>query len=1352
MNMRYFAKATALTAGTLLAVSSALGAAVDGIDVVEPLVDTNVETLGPRSTVIVDVDGGLAAANTITDGQPVSRAALIGLDAAGMVIPGVFLEVSAGVVAQNYNDGGAPGVDDLTINLANVVGVESFLQTPGVESFRLIVTTQDIALNVNNINGVQTEFNANEALDMCFAADTVRPVLTAAIVNTGGTQIFFVFSKSMNTGNATNDVNQTVAANVMAAADFELSTDGGATFTATPTLLTDPPSFVGTNNSILVFNRAAASNTTAGTFIRPDQNAGMPDHILRDVVANLATDAPVAISNQVALAAASADFVKEVPIGGGTQTGAVRVTFNNPITTVGSADVYVLRRLNAAGSTVVNSTINLTNPTIDPLDPFSVLLDATPGAQEGIGSNGRSTSSNTANVPDNAAFEVRVTDAGTTDPVDVFGGTFTGTTDLDAGDEIAPTLEFTAFGDADGDGAQDSAYLVFDEPMADVSVNTGFTVVRQGGVTVNPFFQIGDDGALVEQMTVANATPANNNLPNLVVSRTSIDVDNNGTIDDREVNNAICASYNPNNFDWNDNGLVGPANDPVEAVPGTGDANVVQLQYIVSTGTVQDANGNTFDNGGANVANLAATDRARPVVATVLFFAGDNQPSTANNNQAFSEQDGNLGDSPFNNRAAIAFGEDLAGGLNDGNVIDEQVFFGDGLSQSFPPGAFLFATDNFITFRNDNGSTALEPGAPVSIADSSGIIDPAGNEALSGGDIIDCRAPYNALQSGVDGGTFAGAFLADEDNDGFADSIRISMTQPILASTLANSDFSLSIGTITSVTLDGTLPNVIVINITDGVVSINNSVTVTYNGATDSNRIASDVDEGGTGKAISAINDSIVARAVQQSSTPTQNPAIQDIIGTGLLPDGVTPFPAGTKIYAFIAVPTARKITATHNNATFAVDANWDDNSLEAWTNWLLGLEEFVYLGRDTDNFQFYDNYKDLGDGDDGTDTFRDVIQLQINARSLTSITFTGRGETSSQVVTNGSVQLCWDVLRASGGLVQNLYQRFSGFRYGGTPISSRAVVTGNDGRFEIHVSAPISAFNGRANFNAVGWPIILVVETPEGRRFAVSSLASSINGGPLLFNPQNRRQNQDRTAVDATVFNINLANVATESIFPGWNLVGFNRAGGYATATNSRPTLPAGVSTNNVVVGTTLPFVGPLDQFVYFRDSTVDGEWTVSEDSDFSDIVVDFDCFPDWFAFTMTSFGVQVGSGITNIVGGYAIGIFNNAFGSSYGMFQFGAPRSGTALFPSSAPFQNSSSNLGWGLFTSPSEFDPATGIGGTANPNLDYIILFRNNGPTATQTFEVSSLDLAAPTGSDNINDTEVVDAGQAFFGHFR
>jgi len=1352
MNMRYFAKALALTAGSLLAASSALGAVVDGITVVEPITAPNTETIGPRSTIIVDVDGGLAGANIITDGQPVSRAALIPLNDMGNAIPGVFLDCSAGVIAQNYNDGGAPGVDDLTINLANVTNVESFLNTTGAASFRLIVTTTDIMLNINNINGVQTIWSANEAVDQCFDSDTVRPVLSGAIVNTMGDAIFFVFTESLNTGNATNDPNQTVVANVLANTNFQV----GPMFNSGPTGLTNP-TFPPGSTSIIRYDRDSMNtNVSAGTVIRPafDTMTQLPINIIRDEVANQATIASTSVTNQVALAASSATFVEDVPVGGGTVVDAVRVTFNNPITTVGDNDTYVLRRPNAAGSSEEDSDIVLFNPHIDPNDPFSVLLDAQQSFDEGVGANGRSIS-NDNNVPDNAAYEVRVTDAGAVDPADVFGGTFSGTTDLAAADGIEPGLVFTAFGDADGDGNQDTAYLVFDESMANVTANTGFTVVRNGGVTVRPFFLIGADGSLTEEMTVSNMTPANNNLPNIVVSRTSIDVDNDGTISDREMNNAVCAAYDPLTFDWNNNGLVGPANDPMEAVPGTGDPNVVNMQYVVSTGSVQDAAGNLFENGGSDVNNAASTDRARPRVAVVLFFTGDNQGYDAfwdplpSNDQYFSEQDEELGDQEDNNRIAIYFGEFLSiGALNE-----SQVFFGPGLSSSFDNNAFLFSTDNCITLINTDGDPDLEVGQPVSIAASSGIEDAAGNEALSGDDIGDCRAPYSALQSGVDGGVFAGGFLQDSDNDGFADAIAIAMTQPILASTLANGDFSLSIGTVTGVALDSSLPNVIIISITDGVVSMNNTVTVTYNGSSDTNRIASDEDEGGTGKAISAVNDSIDVSAVQESTQPTQAVAIQDVIGTGLLPDGVTPFPTGTKVYAFIAVPTARKITATHNNVGFAVDADWDTSSLEAWTNWLLGLEEYIYLARDLDNFQFYSNYKDEGDSNSGISTYKDVIQLQVNSRSLTAITFTGRGESNTDIVSNGRVDLCWDVLRSSGGSMANLFRRFWGYNWGGTPISSRAVVTGNDGRFEIHISAPISAFNARPNLNSVGYPIILVVETPAGLRYAVSSVVSSINGGPLLFNPQNRRQNQDRSAVDATVFNINLANVGTEQLHPGWNLVGFNRAGGFATATNSRPTLPAGVTTSNVVVGTTLPFAGPLDQFVYFRDPNRDGEWTVSEDSDFSDIVIDFDCLANWFAFTMTSFGVQAGTGINNVVGGYAIGIFNNSVNAwSYGMFQFGAPRSGTALFSASAPFSNSSANLGWGLFTSPTAFDPATGIGGTANPNLDYIILFRNNGPLASQTFEVSSLDLAAPTGTDNINDTEEVDAGQAFFGHFR
>ncbi len=1335
--MRYAAKALALTAGVAVTGGTAFGAAVDGLTVNAP-VNGNIEITGGMTTIDFDLPAGQAGAGTITDGQPISRAALIGLDNAGAAIAGVFLDVGSGLVANpNYSDAG--GNTGLQIDLSVVAGVNSFLNTAGVDSFRLIATTTDVTLNLANVNGIQTVFNANEAIDQNFTVDTVNPQLSAVILSQDGTNLFWVFNELLNTGGAANDINQTVLASITAAGDFQLSSDGGATFADTPTLLTDPPTFAAGTNSILQFARAMASNTTAGTFVR-----AAPGSDLNDIVGNVSESNPIAITNQVAIAASSANWVEAVPIGGGLQTGALRVTFNNPMNPAalgviaGANSSYFVRRVDVNGMEE-QATLTLSNPTIDPTDPFSVLLDVSPSGNEGVGADGRSISNNTGVVPDFVTYSVVVSDLGAVDPTDVFGGaegTFSGEANLAAGELIEPSLSFTAHGDTlPVDGSQDTVFFVFDEAMVDPGGTTGFTVVRQGGVTVQPFQLINPDGSLTDAMTVTDAmTPANNNININSVSIASIDANANGIIDARENNNAVAVAYQSLLFDWDNDGDAGIIADDDEAVPGTGNNSVVQGQYTVATGTIADGNGNVFMNGGTDVASLTAFDRSAPFLAVSQILDNDNMQNNFSNNQLFSEQDGGLGQNIFTRRVALFFGENLAPGLNSGNVNESQVRVnGNALANN---SSFVFANTNSITLDNANGDTGFDVGASVSIAASSGIDDSSGNEALSNGTAGDGRAPYAALLSPVDGGApILGAFLADTNDDGFADEIRIQMTQPIDAATLDTSDFSLSFGTVNSVAL-GDSNRVITLSLTDGVVDAEGTVTVTYNGATDTNPIASDAAEGGTGLAISGVNDSFTAQAIPESSLPAQTPAIMTIVGTGL--DNGEPLPAGTKVYAMIALPVFSNITATHNNITFETSS---ESSLEAFIDWYYGIESYVYLGRDEENFQFYRNDKDLAT-EDNERTLEDVIDLDISARSIDRITFRGSGETRDDSVDNGSLEVCWDVWRSSNGTVDSFYS--SGFDIGGDPILSRTVITGDDGRFEIHVAGPASTFNGRANLNAVGFPIIMICELPDGRRFPLSSLLTSVrtnDRGALFFSPNNLTQNDDNEGPDATVFNFDRANVGSVLIYPAWNLLPFNRHGGFANSSGDIPTLPAGLDEeDDIVEGTDLPFAGPMEQFVYWDENTVDGDWTASEDSDFSEIIIDTKCFDNFF-FTLDDNGVSFGSGVGAFIGGYAAGFFNNE--GTIGCFQFGPMRTGTTFFDDE--YSNSSSNEGWGLFTSPATFDPATGV--TAdNPDFDYLIQFMNNNGS----FDVNSIDLLTPNGTDGINNTETIEAGQPGFYH--
>jgi len=420
---------------------------------------------------------------------------------------------------------------------------------------------------------------------------------------------------------------------------------------------------------------------------------------------------------------------------------------------------------------------------------------------------------------------------------------------------------------------------------------------------------------------------------------------------------------------------------------------------------------------------------------------------------------------------------------------------------------------------------------------------------------------------------------------------------------------------------------------------------------------------------------------------------------------------------------------------------------MEAFTDFLFGLSfaQHVYLGRDVDNYQFYRNDKDLGDtsGDGDGNTTRDVIDLDIQSRGIGNVTFRGTGEGRENRVDRGTIEMSWDVWRSSNGTVDRFWS--SGFDFFGDPILSRTVITGQNGRFELFVSAPLAAFGKSSFLDATGRPIILICELPNGKRFALSSLLSSVNGPPILFNAVNQDQKGDGTAPSATTFNFNLDNVGTTWAFEGWDGIPFNRNSGFAESSGNRPLRPAGLNDSDIQVGTQLPMTHALDQFVFWEDFNGDGMWTASDDSDFSDIRISAACI-DHMAFTMTSFGVQFGEGINNLVGGYGFLFFNNE-SSPIGIFQFGPPRSGNAFFAAGNDFPNSSSTQGWGFLTSPATFDPITGIT-ASNPLMDFCLRFDNNNGT----FTVESIDLANPTGTNNINNASSINAGDAAFYHFR
>ncbi|MEC9374509.1 MAG: hypothetical protein VYC34_11730, partial [Planctomycetota bacterium] len=382
------------------------------------------------------------------------------------------------------------------------------------------------------------------------------------------------------------------------------------------------------------------------------------------------------------------------------------------------------------------------------------------------------------------------------------------------------------------------------------------------------------------------------------------------------------------------------------------------------------------------------------------------------------------------------------------------------------------------------------------------------------------------------------------------------------------------------------------------------------------------------------------------------------------------------------------------------------------------------------------------------------LLGLVVNANNITNVSFTGRGVTTSGgadsqpavvQVSGGMVRMGWDVLRSGDGSAYDLFDDGVGSR----PIASTAVLTDDSGAYTLHMTAPIAAFNGLSRFNAVGWPVIIIVELPTGERLAASSVLNKIGGGgALTFNPNNRRQENDGSASGATTFNINLDNVGVECLWNGWNLLKFARQSGYATAANQLPTLPNGIEMAEVASASTLSNTRPLQQFVYFEDDNEDGEWTADDDNfagSFDSIMIDPNCF-NHFAFTLTSRGVQVSSafngrfstGITSVVGGYAVGFFNG-HGGKLGVFQFGAPLTSSTIF--SSAYVNNNLTLGWALVTYVPQGDTDTiAEFFTANSGADFAIEFNR-----TDHDEVS-----IRTSDDGSGDLDEV-ACQALFVHY-
>jgi len=1346
------------------------------IDVQAPVLPTDVETVGLDSIVILDL--AATASSALTDAQPVTFSVQVfTVDASDMVntIGGATVVPSGAVDANNdgtFGDGvvyANAGVTGIAIDLGQV-NIEILLNTALAEvmagnavSAGIQIIATDASMNMDTTLIDTASGVPQEATDESLDFDLDELGFEGAFLNDMGDTLTIVFNRSTSltaAGTGVNSVNQTIEADVDGN-DFQLDADNDFSMGAiVPTNVTGTVDLIGANFNAYQFTLGMGTNVAIGQFLR---FTGMD---ASDVLGNLAADIDpdgdsmtqdgVMIQATTALAVDSAAAILEVPADPGDANGAttfdaIRVTFNNPLANAGDTTYWNAMVLERAG---MDSNINITAAAIDPMNASAVILTVDPTDTDAIGPDGMDLDGMGNLIGYTLAVPGPMTG---TPPQDIFGQDFGGTSAIAVGDGIAParpagTFQNAAFQDRDGDGTQEAVVIVFNEPLASGSANNddGVTLTANDGVTVHPTFatnlatgaRAGDPNHPDMDLQTAITTdidPMANELDIDSQELISVDVNGNGMIDPREMNNAVAYTYDLDSVDWDGDGNAGMDDTDGEATGTTDDGGLVQIALVAMDSSIVDPAGNSA---ATDITVSTAVDLASPVALAVNFLTGDN---IAAGMQKPSEQDGVVGDGD-DNIAQLIMSEGV-----DASGIDLAEFrFGTGPSENFGGGSsFVGGTDNNLLQLQDDAENGWSADSSLTVRAGNGVEDlSAQNNPVepitTGVPATNRTAPYIALQSDVNGFTIISAFLVDENGNGFAERIDLFFTQAI-DNNVEDDNFSVQgvdDSEITGITVDG---SVVSIPLPTDTVPISSTVDVTYNGATDDTLIGAD------GNFVAMMDDTFTARQVPTPTVDSEFPAVQLISGAITL-DGTVGVPAGTKVFGMIAYPRAKVIRGTVNNVSFAIT---DETSLEAVTNVVIGAEEFAYLYNDGGDM-FVRNEKSESFFDNNEQ--RSISQLVIQAANLTNVTFTARGSTqgggfapSVVTITGGRITFSWDVLRSSDGTAKSLFVN----GVGDAPIVSATVLEDDTGEYTLAMGAPINAFNGR--FDTRGFPVIVVVELPTGERFAASGLANSVDGnGPLTFDPNNRKQETNFSASGATEFDINLTNIGAECLWNGWNLLKFARQSGFATNANGVPVLPRDVSMDEVVVGVSAstPLIFPLSQFVYFVDDDGDGEWTAADDDSntLDGIIVDVNCI-EHFAFIMTSRGVFTSSAfkgrftnnILGLVGGYAVGFFNGEMDGSnnvkLGVFQFGAPITSGPIFTTATPFPNNNITLGWGLVSN--TFEGAPGDFFTNNPNSDFFIEFDRTSHTDVE-ITVGSMVSGADTSNDEVE-------CQALFVHF-
>lgn len=1329
-----------LTAFAVLALAgAAFGQVVEGVVVTNPRVGDN-EFFSPNTIVSVDVPDGLVATAGMTNGDPLS-AFIIGLDSAGNALTGATA-VNL-VVATVYDDAAGNSVQ---LDFPGTGIPASFFNTAGVESFRILFTTA--GAGAVGTNAVRTEFDAvDESVDENLELDQTAPRITQALLSSDGNTLYLVYSKSLNNNDPNNDDNQTVLASVDAT-DFQFNTTNSF-----DNATGNPPApfnvggaFLDANGTIIQIDITGNGTIGPATFIRgAADNDGNPvgAQDIFDIVGNQAfqqdgsgnaVTTGVQIATVAPLTITSVEFFETVTFVDPAKN-AVRVTYNLPLDPADLGDFgaggFYGEFLQLGG---VDSDLEITGVSIDPDNPNAVLLEVdAPGVDPSfiVFADGRASAGGQFSL---------VTDLGGDVPSSIFDpNDYVTAQTLTIADAIAPSAGGFSFHDLSGDGVLDAVAVFFDEPVT-FSAAGSFTLNVVGAETLSPIALLQDDGTFPGMLPSSSAgtiTPGSGTLGSVRVGT--------GLPDRLSTNNAFVLPFDASTYDWSGDG-VGVNR------PGTdGPTGLLTLDHPDVTAT--DGSGNETTVAAATAA--VNTDRAAPVLASVFFFNGENQLAD-NNTQYAVEQNLTVGQQTANRRAALVFGETVvSGGLDPQDILAAGQGFDDLLGAPA-------TQNNIVTVADPDAGTGYGPGSVVSFAAGIDLADGADNPASDAGGVAAAQrtAPYIAKQE--QGGVVDSAFLIDDNNNGNADRIFIQFTEAIVQSLIETdgSQFSIVAGapgaTIDSAdTLSGGDDTVLVLVLGGSSVAMSASVTIQYDGT-----IGDPIEGATTGNAVSPVataSNQFVAEALPDN-TPVQDVATHLFEITVIDTDG-SPADLGTRVIGAVALPTVSGVTADHNNIVFTYDitdpiyggTSRVVHSVESWTNFLLGLRSSIYLHRLSNNDQIYDNTKFLDVNDDGNvDSIitGDSIQLTLSGSGLTNLRFQGVGEVSSNRVRNGTLNITWDFYRSNDGTLASFFQ--DGYQLGGNIIRTEGVVDSPDGTVSLAVSAPTSFFgNASANLSGIDRPIIFIVQRTDGTRYAVSSLYTSATSGrsAILFNPNQRRQassGSNNIAPTPTQVTFDLRNVGSAAIpdrgtsGSNWTMVPVDRNGGYATASNQLPTLPTGVNSANIVTGTR-PFAGALDSWVYWGDTNADGVWDFNESV--NSMTIDANRI-NHFAFNMTTRGVQVGSGITSVVGGYGVGFFNNT-NSNFGAQFHGSQLQQNAIFAAN-PINsgNRGATQGWLLATATVDVTASNFFAAGFNAAADFLIAFRGGN--------VGWVDATTAT-PDDFNVIEI-EAPEALFIHYR